>query len=349
MASMSETIAKSCGGLSDTTHTVFETNAKPGSYGYKPHSKYSNIMIEKEVQEFNKFKDANSFVKKYKQPLPSWWPMMPDGTIVTHLYRLSDEQNGSDIQHPLGIHPAIDHKILENEPVDFRDIELKKHALIQLSVVHDGLGPYLTTSLDLEAVLGFGRRRNEGKAGADNHYVRLDLLAMWEDGLFKEGSFADISNANNFANFFAAFEPSGIARDWVVEQNIDYDRCLHCSCESRLLLLVIRGNCWVDYAVLITEGDEVKFDQVGGGQNTRFGGALLKKYMATPQGARSHTFLADPPPPPAVSSSLDLDVLSSFDGRKKERSSGSFREYVRIDLNRLWKDGCRYGEEDQVE
>ena len=134
-----------------------------------------------------------------------------------------------------------------------------------------------------------------------------------------------------------------------MEQDIDYDRCLHCSCESRLLLLLIRGNCWVDYAVLITEGDEVKFDQVGGGQNTRFGGALLKKYMATPQGARSHTFLADPPPPPAVSSSLDLDVLSSFDGRKKERSSGSFREYVRIDLNRLWKDGCRYGEEDQVE
>ena len=131
MASMHETFANRCGRLSDTTHTVFETNAKPGSYGYKPHSKYSNIMIEKEVQEFNKFKDANSFVKKYKQPLPSWWPMMPDGTIVTHLYRLLDEQDGSDIQHPLGIHPAIRHKLRENEPVDFRDIDLKKETLMQ--------------------------------------------------------------------------------------------------------------------------------------------------------------------------------------------------------------------------
>ena len=101
--------------------------------------------------------------------------------------------------------------------------------------------------------------------------------------------------------------------------------------------------------MLITEDDRVKFDQVGGWKNTRFGGALLDKYKATSKGAGNHTFSADPPPPPAVSSSLDLDVLSSFDGRKKERSSGSFCEYVRIDLTRLWKDGCRYGEEDQVE
>ena len=62
---------------------------------------------------------------------------MPDGTIVTHLYRLLDEQDGSDIKHPLGIHPAIRHKLRENEPVDFRDIDLKKETLIEVSDFHD--------------------------------------------------------------------------------------------------------------------------------------------------------------------------------------------------------------------
>ena len=175
--------------------------------------------------------------------------------------------------------------------------------------------------------------------GSDNHYVRLDLLAMLEDGLFKEGSFADISNAYKFDICFGVVgdTPSGIERDWVLDKDIDYIGCSHSSCESRLLLLGIRDNWWVDYAVLITEDDLVKFDQVGGWNNTRFGAALLGKYKATPS------------PPPAVSSSLDLDVLSSFGGRKKERSSGSGCTYVRLDLNRMWKDGCRYDEEDQVE
>ena len=127
---------------------------------------------------------------------------MPYGTIVTHLYRLLDELDGSDIQHPLGIHLAIRNKLRENEPVDFRDIDLKKQALIEVYDFHDHLGPYVRTSLDLEAVLVFGRRRNIGDMVYEaNEYVRLDLLAMWEDGLFKEGSFAHISNANNFDNF----------------------------------------------------------------------------------------------------------------------------------------------------
>ena len=129
---------------------------------------------------------------------------MPDGTIVTHLYRLLDEQDGSDIQHPLGIHLAIRNKLRENEPVDFRDIDLKKETLMQVHVVHDDLGPYVRTSLDLEAVLVFGRRRNIGDMVYEaNEYVRLDLLAMWEDGLFKEGSFADISNESKFDIFFS--------------------------------------------------------------------------------------------------------------------------------------------------
>ena len=172
--------------------------------------------------------------------------------------------------------------------------------------------------------------------GADNHYVRLDLLAMWEDGLFKEGSSADISNESKFDNFFLGVvgdTPSGIERHWVYEKDIDYFGCRKSSYESRLLLLGIRGNWWVDYAVLITGDDRVKFDQVGGWKNTRFGGALLDKYKATSKGAGNHTFSADPPPPPAVS--------CSFRGRKKERSSGRGCPYVRLDLNRMWKDGCR--------
>ena len=295
-------------------------------------------MIEKKVQAFNELKDAESFMKKYNQPLPPWWPMMPYGTIVTHLYRLLDELDGSDIQHPLGIHLAIRNKLRENEPVDFRDIDLEKETLMQVHVVHDDLGPYVRTSLDLEAVLELGRRRKRWGASPDNHYLRLDVLAMGEVGLFKEGSFADISDVNKFNIFFGigGDTPFGIIRDWVVDGDIDVMGCSHSSYENRLVLIGIRGDWWVGYAVLITEDDRVKFDQVGGWQNTRFGGALLDKYKATPQGARSHTFLADPPPPPAV----------SFDGRKKERSSGSHCPYVRLDLNRLWKDGCRYDKDD---
>ena len=97
--------------LSATPYTVFEANAKPGRYGYQPHSKYSKFLVKKKVQEVNELKDAESFMKKFNQPLLPWWPMLPDGKIATHLYRLLDEQDGCDIKHPLGIDPAISHKL----------------------------------------------------------------------------------------------------------------------------------------------------------------------------------------------------------------------------------------------
>ena len=82
--------------LSATPHTVFEANAKPGRYGYQPQRKYSKVIFKKNVHDYNSHMDAVNFMKRYNQPLPTWWPIMPDGTIVTHLYRLLDEQDGSD-------------------------------------------------------------------------------------------------------------------------------------------------------------------------------------------------------------------------------------------------------------
>ena len=181
----------------------------------------------------------------------------------------------------------MSHKLRENEPVDFRDIILKMQALIQLDAAHGDLGPYLRTSLDLEAVLVLGRRMKRWGVCSDTQYVRLDLLAMWEAGLFKEGSFADISDGNNFNNLFGVVGDTSIGtprdlRDFVIDSDINYIGCLDSSSENRLVLLGIRGNWWVDYAVLITEADRVMFHQVGGWKNTRFGGALLHKYKGRP-------------------------------------------------------------------
>lgn len=41
--------------------------------------------------------------------LPGWWPMMPEGRPMTYLSRLSDDEEGTDLQHPFSGNEAISH------------------------------------------------------------------------------------------------------------------------------------------------------------------------------------------------------------------------------------------------
>ena len=75
---------------------------------------------------------------------------------------------------------------MQNELVDFTDIDTKKQAIIHVDGTYDER-QFASTSLDLDALNWFGTR----KSGSNPEYVRIDLLALWEDGLFTEarGSF----------------------------------------------------------------------------------------------------------------------------------------------------------------
>ena len=131
--------------------------------------------------------------KKFNASLPNWWPRLPNGKMVTHVYRPLAVEDGGDLRHPRNMRSAIHHKLVQNKLVDFTDIDIKKQAIRHVNGKYDER-LFVSTSLDLNSLCWFGNR----KRGSNPEYVRIDLLALWEDGLFTETSFADVSTEEKF-------------------------------------------------------------------------------------------------------------------------------------------------------
>ena len=143
---------------------------------------------------FNIDSDREAFQKKFNKSLPNWWPRLPNGKMVTHVYRSLAVEDGGDIRHPREfIRSPIRHKLVQNKLVDFTDIDIKKQAIRHVNGRYDER-LFVSTSLDLNSLCWFGTR----KRGSNPEYVRIDLLALWEDGLFTETSFADVSTEEKF-------------------------------------------------------------------------------------------------------------------------------------------------------
>ena len=59
-----------------------------------------------------------------------WWPKYPDGHHITHIYRLIDDDHGTDLIF-LSMDMAMSHNLQENTIVDFANDAVK-----QLSLIH---------------------------------------------------------------------------------------------------------------------------------------------------------------------------------------------------------------------
>ena len=105
---------------------VFERFSDAGIYGYQP-QKFPNNMVKRKVIQTNTDTDAQEFFRKHHVPLPRWWLKFSDGHLVTHLYRLIDNDHGVDLKFPK-VTQAMSHKLKEGRVVNFSDKEVKQQA-----------------------------------------------------------------------------------------------------------------------------------------------------------------------------------------------------------------------------
>ena len=272
--------------------SVLQDSAKPGRYGYSPHDKYSTVIVLDEEVLFNIVSDRKAFQKKFNKSLPDWWPRLPNGKIVTHVYRVLAVEDGGDLRHPRNMRSAIRHKLVQNKLVDFTDIDIKKQAIRHVNGRYDER-LFVSTSLDLNSLCLFGKRQR----GLNPEYVRIDLLALWEDGLFTETSFADVSTEGKFKAYFFGDgnTRSGLNSDWIDDQDIDHRLCRKACCALREVLIGLRGPWWPAYAVLINENDQILLHQAGGYKRTIFGDVLRNKFEGRPLSIKSHRKPVHPP------------------------------------------------------
>ena len=128
--------------------------------------------------------DTNEFLLRRGVKLPQWWLKFADGHPVTHVYRLIDDDNGLDTKIPK-VTEAMSHKLKPEAVVDFSDKQVKQQAITHVDKSSEGdMGqrPYLSTSLDLESLSGFGMRKithweNLGRS-VQQKYARIDLIAL---------------------------------------------------------------------------------------------------------------------------------------------------------------------------
>ena len=81
-------------------NTIF-SKQYPSEHGCEPQSpmRGSKPTRHPKNQE-NTTADEQAFKKKYNLVVLYWWPRYPNGRLVTHVYRLIDNDAGSDIRRP---------------------------------------------------------------------------------------------------------------------------------------------------------------------------------------------------------------------------------------------------------
>ena len=271
----------------------------------------------------NLYSDRDAFQTKFEKSLPEWWPRFPSGEIARYVYHALDVDHGRDVQYPSNMQwtsreeyaTAIRHRL-----VDFTAIDIKKEAIRQLG---GGIYPYdqrfVSTSLGMRA-LGWYKQASRSKPQS----VRIDLLALWEDGLFTETSFVDVSTKQKFAVYFLGDENTLRGSNLDLPLSIEESQRV---CAGNFEVLIgIRGSWWPPYAVLINENGEVMENQVGGWKNIRFGDTLLDKFQGKAQSANSHR---DPVHRPRKSNRKPTNDDSALPSDKKKRRVPPWRESKR--------------------
>ena len=107
----------------------------------------------------NQAKDAKGFWKRYNTPIPNWWPKHDDGHLVSHVYRLIDDDQGVDLVFPK-VDNAMSDKLKENRVVNFDDASVRNLALRhddKCSEGNFGARYFLSTMLDIWQAIEFWR------------------------------------------------------------------------------------------------------------------------------------------------------------------------------------------------
>ena len=102
-------------------------SSTPGEHGYEPQAFVPQQASKEQIEKTD----------KTDKELPEWWPTNADGSHISHVYRLIDEDQGSDIRCP-EIDKAMSHILKPETPVDLGQNESKEQAIKHISKVPEG-------------------------------------------------------------------------------------------------------------------------------------------------------------------------------------------------------------------
>merc|ERR1712139_237083 len=142
--------------------------------------------------------------------------------------------------------------VLDGEdPVDFTNSVVRQHVMVQLSLQGQGprgARPFLSASADLMALTGC--RSNNAV------YGRIDLIALFVDGLLTETSFVDLSTEDK------CFAYLGPVEDFRVRTEDCKKETVADAVEQEEMLLGTNGQWWTGYTILVDSGNAVLDSQV---------------------------------------------------------------------------------------
>ena len=247
--------------------TVLDEFSEPGINGFEPQLWFTGGLPKLPVIESNRQTSMARFKTITGSTMPGWWPFHANGMMVTHLYRLIDEYLANDLKFPKSS-PAMSHNLQPEEPVDFTTKQNKQLSLQHVSRVSEGyyaLRPFLSASLSLEDIVGFGDRKmvQAEKKGQKQRpeYVRFDLITMWSNGRLTETSFVQLDNQKKFDKYF---RKDGVDFDFLEWNDINYQSCQNYSSDLNEWLLGVRGNWWTRFCTRVSRVGGVLDDQSGG-------------------------------------------------------------------------------------
>ena len=144
--------------------TVFSARNAPNAHGYEPQKAPKTMIGVKKLHiQLNSASDSDAFRLKFGQELPKWWPRHADGHHWTHLWRLIDDDWGTDIAFPQLLPPLSD-KVKENTKVDFQDADVKRQVIRHIDKCSEGKTydrPFLSTSSDIICLQAFAASKVE--------------------------------------------------------------------------------------------------------------------------------------------------------------------------------------------
>ena len=168
------------------------------------------------------------FEEIYQHAMFEGWPAhTTTGETVTHVWRLLDEENNTDMDptptDPYNVYSKLRNS-QESRKVNFQEKDMKMSAAWHVSKASDykftrapkedkSERPFLSWSVDFDDNKRFEARK-QAKVGRQPGYepptfkrVKLDLVALWNDKLFTEDSFADLSTNDTFEEYFKSVRP----------------------------------------------------------------------------------------------------------------------------------------------
>ena len=259
--------------------------------GYQPRPPARNQLSRVQIAA-NKVVSGMAFQKKFGRPLPDWWPLHADGNPILHAYRLLDGKFRRDLAFQ-GVPPAISHLVEPEKPVNFHQPEFKVPCLEHIDKISKGnysRRPFLSASWDLSNVVAFARSicfRYKTVQLEDCVFLRIDLIALWQDGLFEANTFLDVSSELKFTSYFKGEEIKNFVSS--MHNVINLASCVSASQRLKEVLLGLRGRWWKKYALKISIADAPLIDQTDIPGEPEWGLRLRELYQALKNKYRSKT------------------------------------------------------------